>query len=338
MGCKEKVLIIRFSSFGDIVQCMSVVSYLRKNHPNSEIHWVTKQEFSSLLELHSGISKVWVLDKKSNLATLFRLANLLKKEKFTIIYDAHKNLRSLFMSFIFNPFSILSTFFPKRLKWYSRSKSRLKRFLLFKLRINFFDKPFKGALSYMKPLREDRKEKLLFSKNTWNFPLQVKERVEGLLFKNESFVCLAPSAAWEMKRWPVEYWKKLIEINPNRKFIILGGPKDHFCKDFEDLYPERVKNLAGRLNLIESCFAIFSGELLVSGDTGLLHVADHLGKKAIALLGPTAFGDPSGEWVTSIKSDLPCQPCSKDGRGKCSQDVYQNCMIKITPELVSSHI
>ena len=70
------------------------------------------------------------------------------------------------------------------------------------------------------------------------------------------------------------------------------------------------------LNNLESCYVVSKGEALISADTGLLHVADHLGKKAIALLGPTAFGDPSGEWVTSLKSDLPCQPCSKDGRGK----------------------
>ena len=338
MGFNEKILIIRFSSFGDIVQCMSAVSYLQKNYPNSEIHWVTKQEFSSLLELHSGINKVWVLEKKSSLATLFLLANLLRKEKFTIIYDAHKNLRSFLLSCFLDPFSLMSTFFPKRLRWYSRSKDRLKRFFLFKLRINLFDKPFKGALSYLKPLRKNEKEELFLSKNVWNFSSQVEERVDSFLFKNEPFICLAPSAAWEMKRWPINYWKNLIEINPNKKFIILGGPKDHFCKSFEELYPDQVKNLAGKLNLVESCFAISKGESLVSADTGLLHVADHLGKKAIALLGPTAFGDPSGEWVTSIKSDLPCQPCSKDGRGKCSQDVYQNCMIKITPELVSSYI
>tara|TARA_Y100001970_G_C14107867_1_gene789204 strand:+ start:96 stop:1049 length:954 start_codon:yes stop_codon:yes gene_type:complete len=315
---------------------MAAVSYLRKNHPNSEIHWVTKQEFAPLLDLHPEIDKVWVLDKRSSFSNLYRLANMLRKERFTIIYDAHKNLRSLLISYVLNPFSILSILFPKRLKWYSRSKSRLKRFFLFKLRINFFDKPFKGALSYLKPLRKNEEEKLFLNKNTWKFSSKVKEKVDSLLYKDEPFVCLAPSAAWEMKRWPIEYWKKLIEINPNKKFVILGGPKDDFCKKFEELYPDRVKNLAGKFSLVESCFAVFKGELLVSADTGLLHVADHLGKKAIALLGPTAFGDPSGEWVKSIKSDLPCQPCSKDGRGKCSQDVYQNCMIKITPELVSS--
>ncbi len=338
MDLKEKILIIRFSSFGDIVQCMSAVSYLRKNYPKSEIHWVTKHEFAPLLELHPEIDKVWVLEKKSNLVKLFHLANLLRKEKFTIIYDAHKNLRSFLISNVLNPFKIRSTFFPKKLKWYTRSKSRLKRFFLFNLRINFFEKPFKGALSYLKPLRKNKEEKLFLNKNIWNFPYQVKEKVDHSLFKDEPFICLAPSAAWEMKRWPLEYWKKLIEINPSKKFVVLGGPKDHFCNDFEELYPDRVKNLAGKLSLIESCFAISRGDLLISADTGLLHVADHLGKKAIALLGPTAFGDPSGQWVKSVKSNLSCQPCSKDGRGKCSQDVYQNCMIKLTPELVSSYM
>ena len=87
---KEKILIIRFSSFGDIVQCMSAISPLKTKYPNCELHWVTKSEFSSLVKLHPKVDKVWSLEKKSSLKMLFHLANILRKEKFTIIYDAHK--------------------------------------------------------------------------------------------------------------------------------------------------------------------------------------------------------------------------------------------------------
>ena len=96
--------------------------------------------------------------------------------------------------------------------------------------------------------------------------------------------------------------------------------------------------MAGKLNLVESCFAVYSSEMLISGDTGLLHVADHLGKNAIALIGPTAFGYPSGPWVEVLETNLSCRPCTKDGSGKCKDKVYQNCMVQIVPERVSQYL
>jgi heptosyltransferase-2 len=154
----------------------------------------------------------------------------------------------------------------------------------------------------------------------------------------EDFIALAPSAAWKMKRWPLSYWKKVIEFCPDKKFIVLGGPEDHFCQELEDLAPERVRNLAGKLNLIESCFAVSRSDMLISADTGLLHVADHMGKNTIALIGPTAFGHPSGPWVKVLETNLNCRPCTKDGRGHCKNKVYQSCLIQITPELVCQNI
>ena len=325
----NKVLIIRFSSFGDIVQCSSVVELIRQRSPQAKIDWVTRSEFDYLVKLNHNVDHVWSLNKKLGFSGLWDLGLKLRAEKYDHVYDAHNNLRSKLLSLI-----IRSRIFS-RPDWLTRSKDRLKRILLFTFRINTFPQPFKGIHSYQEPLKkwgisESKNEKLV----TWDFSSAAREKVLPFLNTKKEIV-LVPSAAWEMKRWPLDLWKKLITIMPDYKFIILGGKEDHFCEELKVIAPDRVENLAGKLSLVESCALIESSALVISADTGLLHVADVLGVKALSLMGPTAFGFTTGKQIVTLEVELPCRPCTKDGRGSCSQDVYQKCMVDITPERVA---
>src|SRR4051812_39339950 len=89
-----KILIIRFSSFGDVLQTLSVLGRLGLDFPQAEIHWVTRREFTPLLETHPRLNKVWSLNKGARFGDLWRLARELRRENFTHVYDAHNNLRS----------------------------------------------------------------------------------------------------------------------------------------------------------------------------------------------------------------------------------------------------
>lgn len=331
---KNKVLIIRFSSFGDIVQCSSVVESIRqKFSKNSEIHWATRADFDYLVKLNVELNKVWSLDKKLGLIGLVKFALMLRRENYTHVYDAHNNLRSkvlkLFLMTRFN-----------RPSFVKRPKDRLKRILLFKFRINKFPKPFIGIESYMAPLlkwgiKKGNSPRLV----NWEFSEVVKNKIDTLkstTVGEASMIALVPSAAWEMKRWPLDHWKKLIAIMPNAHFVVLGGKEDTFCQVLADIDPKRVFNLAGKLSLIESCRLVQKSALVISADTGLLHVADVLGIKALSLMGPTAFGFTVSDLIKTLQVDLPCRPCSKDGSGKCSQSIYQLCMTDITPAMVAS--
>ncbi|CBW27199.1 putative transferase (LPS biosynthesis-related) [Halobacteriovorax marinus SJ] len=321
-GKMNKVLIIRFSSFGDIVQCMSILPKVKENIPG-EVHWVTRSDMSSLLLLNKSVDKVWSFDKKKGFLGLLKLAWELRKENYTHVYDAHSNLRSrVLSSFLFPPHFI------------RRSKERIKRILLFTFRKNYFENPYRGIISYLTPLLkwgiEDARD---FKPTEWDFSkLSIPTS-----FESDS-IAIAPSAAWEMKRWPLDYWKRLISLNKELKFTVLGGPGDKFCEELREIDPQRVTNLAGKLSLIESCYIVSKTKLLISADTGLIHVADLLGRKGISLMGPTAFGFATGDHIKTLEVDLPCRPCTKDGRGKCSQDIWQKCMVDITPEMVSSEI
>ncbi len=326
---KQRILIIRFSSFGDIVQCAESLRAIKKTYPDALVSWIVREDFKELLSLFSDLDEIYSFERKGGVLALIRMAILLRKKKFNKVYDAHCNLRSKILKiFLFRPFST---------EILTRSKDRWKRILLFKFRQNLFSQPFLGRKSYIAPLKKWQiSQELNIQK--WIFPGAIVGKVQNFLEGFDNFYCLVPSAAWPLKRWPLEYWRDLILSAPHANFLILGGPTDHFCSELEALDSSRVRNLAGKLTLIESCYVLTLCIKFVSNDTGLLHVGDILGISGVALIGPTAFGFPSGDQVKTLSSALVCSPCSKDGNTRCNQKVYQKCLKEITPQMVLKYL
>lgn len=325
-----KILIIRFSSIGDIIQNMSVIGGIKSRFPDAEIHWVTRKDMSSFLAMDRRIDCIWKFDKNDGFKGLLKLARELKKEKFDYIYDAHCNIRSSILNFILKPTLNIKSHFAQR------SKERWKRFLLFKCGINRFPKPFRGIASYQQPLQRWDITNFDDSYTDWSFPTELVNKWDSII--TPKTITLVPSANWEMKRWPIEHWKKLITLLPDYHFLILAGPTDYFCEEIEQIASQRVMNLSGKSSLLESCYIVYKSNFIVSGDTGFLHAADMFKVNAIALMGPTAFGFPSYPSTKCFEVNLPCRPCTKDGRGKCSQQIYKRCLVDITPEQVAQHI
>ncbi|MCK5884794.1 MAG: glycosyltransferase family 9 protein [Bacteriovoracaceae bacterium] len=340
---KIKVLIIRFSSFGDIVQCMSILRPLKKKYPHAEIHWITRSDFAGVLKMSDQIDRTWKLDKREGLVGLIRLKEALKAERFDVIYDAHCNIRSKILCWYLAP--IYSRFIVGwGATFIRRGKDRLKRIMLFKLKKNFFEWPYRGMVSFLSPLKKIGVEYDGDHFIAGNFDDAIEKKLDKLFaslpFQTTELptIALAPSAAWEMKRWPTEYWKRLILLCPEYNFILLGGPTDTFLSEIEEIAPHRVINLAGKTSLLESCALIKRMTAVVSGDTGMLHVTDILGVKGIAIVGPTAFGFPTSNRIETMEVELDCRPCTKDGRGKCVQETYQKCLVEISPERVAKKL
>ena len=316
-----KLLVIRFSSFGDIVQAIAVPRAFLDAYPGSTIDWLTREDFASLVAEQDSISNVISFSRSDGLGGLIRLAILLSRARYTHIYDAHSNLRSTLLVLILRVLSIRSSIAV-------RPKSRLRRFLFFKFRMRkVLPQPFRAADSYHRPLSK------------WGLPStvpvgpQFRVSVGSIPDLPKPFVALAPSAAWEMKRWPVEHWRELIALMPETNFVLLGGPEDTFLTALEG---PRVLNLAGRVSLVETSRVIAAAALVISNDTGSLQVADQMERPTIALIGPTAFGYPSHSTSIYIEKPLWCQPCSKDGRGRCVNDVYKRCLVELLPSLVAT--
>lgn len=338
MEKKVKVLLIRFSSFGDITQSLSIPTRLKELAPSTEVHWVTRLEFSDLVETHPFVDKLWTLDKKLGLIGLFKIISQLQKEKFDYIYDAHNNLRSRIITWMLCPPWNLSRWFsPPQLT--RKSQKRWKRFLLFKFHKNLFQQPFSGQRDLLEPLQK------------WNLSIDLPSAPQLLLKKSaevkilaiikskqlQNFVTVAASSAHILKRWPEENFRKLLQLNPKVTFVFLGGKEDNFIQSIIQDLPNAY-NFAGQLSFQESASFIFYSQGLVCNDTGLLHIAEQLGKKAIALMGPAPFGFPSRHTTLILEKKLSCRPCSKHGQGPCVNLNYQECLRAFTPEQVSLHM
>ncbi len=325
-----KILIIRLSSIGDIIQCMGIIGGLRHRFADAQIHWVARSDMAETLSIDSRIDKVWSLDKSEGSDALVRLSKELKAQNFDYVYDAHNNLRSI----------VIKHYLRRRLcnrpRIVVRSKSRFKRILLFKFGINLFDWPFVGVDSFRSPLRKWGVTEFDPAPFEYKFSEQISSKFSDLIAPNS--VTLVPSATWQMKRWPVGHWQRLIELLPACHFVVLGGPSDSFCADICSVAPERTVNLAGKSSIMESSYIVSASRVVVSGDTGFLHSADLFGVPAIALMGPSAFGYPSRPTSEIVTRNLKCQPCSKDGHGTCKRAIYQQCMVEITPEEVAQKV
>jgi heptosyltransferase-2 len=317
---------------------MTAVDGILNHYPDAEIHWIARKDMSSFLAMDQRIHKVWGFDKAKGFKGLLEQAKQLKKEKFDFVYDAHSNIRSIILK---------TVLVPRWKRWLGigpkftmRSKDRIKRILLFKFGIDRFPMPFKGMLSFRKPLEMWGINDYSKVNQKWHFPAELREKMDGEILDKlkgdrDKLITLVPSAAWMMKRWPVSHWQKLIAELPDYNFMILAGPADVFCKEIEELAPERVFNLSGKTNLLESCYLVQQSNLVISGDTGFLHAADKFNIPALSLMGPTAFGFTTGEHIKTLEVDMKCRPCTKDGSGKCKMKIYQQCMIDITPKWVA---
>jgi len=328
-----KLLVIRFSSFGDIVQASPVPAAFHRRYPEARIDWLVRGDFAPLLKDHPHLHQVIAFDRKEGLRGLIRRAWRLGGEGYTHLYDAHSNLRSRIFSWVFRTRNW-------RVNFLRRPKERIRRWLFFRLRLrHVLPVPYRGSDSYLWPLKKwglstSQPEGPQFWSKA-GLPPDILKRLETL---PRPWVVAAPSAAWEMKRWPIEHWRALVRELRGASIIFVGGPDDDFISEIAAAAPERTLNLAGRLTLNESAALVKKADLVVSGDTGILHVADLMERPTLALIGPTAFGYPSRRTSIVLEvpvSQLPCKPCSKDGRGKCRSDAYKKCLTSLLPETVA---
>jgi ADP-heptose:LPS heptosyltransferase len=199
---------------------------------------------------------------------------------------------------------------------------------------NTFQMPFSGQRDMLESLRA------WGATSTETSTPQFFPRADSLKIAQEkvrpfqNFIALAPSAAYPLKRWPLEYWKRLIQLMPKENFVLLGGPGDSFLNELTQVDSSRVLNLAGACDLMTSSSVITLAKALVANDTGLMHIGEQTGKPTVALMGPAPFGFPSRKSTQILERNLPCRPCSKHGQGPCTNPNFHQCLVDIPPEEV----
>jgi len=155
---------------------------------------------------------------------------------------------------------------------------------------------------------------------------------------NQKLILLQPGARWENKRWPGENFaalvRRLAQKFPDARFAILGSKEDSLPGEkISQAAPEKILNLCGKTSLPEMVEIVRLGDLLITNDTGPMHVAAALGKPLIALFGPTepARTGPYGQLENVLRIDLPCSPCLKD---ECHFERPEECLRALSPAMV----
>jgi lipopolysaccharide heptosyltransferase II len=152
------------------------------------------------------------------------------------------------------------------------------------------------------------------------------------------WVILQPGARWVNKRWPAEHFAQLLGLaaaaRPDLRFAVLGSAEDQpLAQAIARASSQRCLDLTGKLSLPEMVECIRLSELMVTNDTGPMHVAAALGKPVVALFGPTdpSWTGPYGQLEHVMQLALPCVPCRKSD---CTYVKKFECLRGITPEAV----
>ena len=319
-----KFLIIRFSSIGDIVLTTPVIRCLKKQVPDAEIHFLVKDSFRSVVAHNPYIDKIHVLAHSWEL-----MIEELQTEEYDCIIDLHHNSK---------------TFRVKQALAKGRS-GKLQSFSFYKLNIQkYFYTAFKINM-LPKVHIVDRYLKTIESVGVKNDGAGLdyfiaKEEETSLkdipASHHAGYIACVIGAAHGTKRWPVHKWKEFCK-QMNHPVILLGGPEDKVNGDeIAAVDMTKIYNACGKFKLNESADLVQKAKLVISNDTGLMHIAAAFKKQIISLWGNTvpSFGmtpyygyAPVSDVILQVNK-LWCRPCSKIGYDKCPLGHFK-CMEKI---------
>ena len=318
-----KILVLRFSSIGDIVLTTPVVRALARQVPGAEVHFATKPAYRGLLEANPYVARVHLLG-----GSLRELVQQLKAEKFDYVVDLHHNLRTLLIT---RQLGVKSSRFDK-LNW--------QKWLLVNAKIDRLPRVHivQRYLAAAAPLgvHDDGQGLDYFIPADQEIDLATLPAPFAT-----GYVAVAIGAQHATKRLPLEKLVELCQRLAPRPVILLGGPEDAPVaqaimaavsqeKSLSHLVTQSlIANGCGRYSLHQSASLLRQAELVVSHDTGLMHIAAAFGRPIVSIWGNTVPEFGMYPFRTEYKvlevPGLSCRPCSKIGFDKCPQGHFK-CM------------
>lgn len=313
-----KILILRLSSLGDIILTQPICAILQQVYPQAEIYYLCKPAFIELPSLFAPPVKVIAYQK----SLAFHLS--LRQEKYDLVLDLHGKLASWLIrlcvrcnkSAVYDKKRALRKAIVQGKSFSIDSTVSLYTTCLAKLGINA---PWKYPRLTCAPL----------------------PTAKSFANKGKQLIAIFPGATHFTKRYPIQSWIELIGMNQQYHFALFGSRDDYdTCAEICQHNPEHSDNLAGRYNFGELLSVLSGFDLVISGDTGPMHLAASLSKPQIAIFGgthPRLGFKPLNDKAIILCAGLACQPCSLHGRKACPQGHF-NCMLSISPETVSDSI
>ncbi len=315
----KKILLVRFSSIGDIVLTFPVVAAIKSYFPTCQIDYVTKKQFSTLLQACPDLNQTFVLDH-----SLPELRQQINFKQYDVIFDLHHNLRT------------------RLLLWacgtpvYRFPKNNLQKWLLtkFKVRpkqrthvVERYLQPLSKLVPTWKPLAASFK---------YDIPITSQFDVEARFqVKPKMYTAVAIGAQFATKRLPTDLLIQLLE-QIKQPIVILGGKEDlltaeHILKHCQQC---KVISAVGQTNIHESAWLIKNASALLTHDTGLMHIGASFDLPIHVMWGNTTLDFGMCPYRLEQEDifhyevpNLACRPCSKIGHQQCPKGHF-NCMRK----------
>ena len=312
-----KILIIRFSSIGDIVLTEPISYILHKKFPTAEINYVTKPLFIPIVKSFRYINKVYTRNEKS-----------LYKQKYDIVIDLHSKL---------NSFVVKHRIKSKKIVTYS--KKHLLRLLIVK---KLTSKQISSTLDLYLQVLKKLDINYNFEKPRLNPKfVESAHKIYETLPKDKKIVAIFSGARHKTKMYP--YVKEVIKLayqTTNYHFVLLGGKDDIDVASKIKAELPYITDLTGKIDLNELIYFVFKANAVISNDSGPMHIAAALEKYQIAIFGSTSTKlgfKPLNDNAIILERNLPCQPCTLHGKEKCPLTHFR-CMKEITAEEVVKNL
>lgn len=316
----NNILIIRFSSLGDVLLTTPVVRSLKLKYPNSKVSFLVKKEFSDVYRFNPRLSNLFVFDKQAS--ALPQLIEELKKQNFDLVIDLQNNFRSR---------KIARKLKTKVITYH---KNTLEKFLLVNFKINMLKNappiPYRYAGAIENGLLDDK-------------GLEIYTGKEEGEYSNEVLIGLAPGSKHFTKRWPKEYFLelgKMIEESGSRVALLGGVSERELCKEICTGLKHAV-DFSNNNDLFATINNLNKLNLLICNDSGLMHAACAVNVPVFTIFGSSVkefgFTPFRNKSIIFENNMLTCRPCSHIGRESCPKKHFK-CMLEIKPETVFGEI
>ncbi len=334
------ILLVRFSSMGDVVLQTATLNWLRALlGKEAHFSFVTSSEFVGLMTSHPEVGAVIGFDRKGGESWgdfKRKIMSLHSERPIDLILDLHGTLRS---------FRLRCSFW--RIPALTVDKRRWERFLLTKIKSvrlkRLFDLKLFGLETQVTRIIRDFEgifDDTRGVRRTVEFRKGAHQELTSLGARSPfslptPYLVIAPAASFEFKRWPVASFVELVRVllkETSYHLVILAGPEDTFCAAFDDISSDRLHNLQGKTSLKQSMDVLAHATLCVGNDSGMNHIAEAAGVSCVTLFGPTdpRFGfAPHGTRSRFLAKEMACRPCSTTGKTACYRDRHY-CMEEIT--------
>jgi lipopolysaccharide heptosyltransferase I len=332
-----KILILKPSSLGDVVHALPVLRLLKLHLPDSEIFWWLESGLVPLLADDPDLAGIFSFQRQdwsspAHWPRLVSSVRAMRREHFDWAIDLQGLARSGLFTWLAN--AELSVGLDNDREG-AREGARL-----------YYD-----VLTRRSPPGTHAVDRYLATLPQLGVPVHdnfqwLPERPqlaaavqEKWRFENTRWIALLPGARWDDKRWPVENFAHLVQrlspLAPDCGFAILGGNADRALgQKIASANPNRCLDLTGQTSLLEMIEWLRLSELVITNDTGPMHIAAALRKPVIALFGPTEPDStgPYGQRKNVLQTtNLPCVPCQKS---TCTYREPLACLHAITPAMV----